>query len=112
MSDKKIDGVIDELLREDQEVLKQKRARLRGFASALDEVRGAVAAAQESAMALLDAGDLSRSDLAKVFALTRAEKSLVVPGRSAATESLASTSGGGDDAAPEKGQQAEDQIDS
>lgn len=86
MAAKSEPDLIDELLRQDEEELRQKKKRLREFATALDGLRDATTAAQKAASVLLDAGDLSRAELGKVFGLSRGERAIMVPaqGRSAA----------------------------
>jgi len=71
--------VIDELLRQDEEELKAKKKRLRDFQSAVTTLRAATSEAEKAAAEILQAGDLSRSDLGRVFNLTRAERAIAVP---------------------------------
>ncbi|QUY63967.1 hypothetical protein [Gulosibacter molinativorax] len=70
---------IDDLLKEDEARLKAKRKRLSAFGKALDEVRSASARASKTAAELLDAGDLTRADLAKVFDLSKGERATLIP---------------------------------
>lgn len=70
--------VIEELLAAEAERMKLKRERLRRFNAALNEARRSWGAAHEAAAELLAAGDITRADLAKHFALTRAEKAEVL----------------------------------
>lgn len=70
---------IDDLLKEDEARLKAKRKRLSAFGKALEEVRSASTRASETAAELLDAGDLSRADLAKVFDLGKGERATLIP---------------------------------
>jgi hypothetical protein len=77
------DHDIDELLRQDEAELKAKRRRLKSFATAVDEARRAQAAAARIADELIEAGDLSRADLGRVFKLTRTERAALVPARRA-----------------------------
>lgn len=75
------DQDIDELLKQDEAELKAKRRRLKAFASAIDEARRASDSAAKLAEELVDAGDLSRADLARVFKLSKAERSTLTPSR-------------------------------
>jgi len=73
------DRNIDDLLKEDEARLKAKRKRLSAFGKALEEVRTAGAKASETAAELLDAGDLNRADLARVFDLSKGERATLIP---------------------------------
>lgn len=73
------DRNIDDLLKEDEARLKAKRKRLSTFGKALEEVRTAGAKASETAAELLDAGDLNRADLARVFDLSKGERTTLIP---------------------------------
>jgi len=75
------DHEIDELLRQDEAELKAKRRRLKSFATAVDEARRAQAAAAMIADELIEASDLSRAELGRVFKLTRTERAALVPAR-------------------------------
>ena len=75
------DQDIDELLRQDEAELKAKRKRLKSFATAIDEVRRANEAAAKVADELIEAGDLSRADLGRVFKLSKSERAALVPAR-------------------------------
>ncbi len=63
--------LIEELLRKDEEELRAKKKRLRDFSVALDALRGATDTAREAAVAALEAGDLTRGELASAFSLSR-----------------------------------------
>jgi hypothetical protein len=60
---------IDELLKQDEAALREKKKRLKALQSALEESRAATSKAQAAAAASLDSGDLTRADLVRVFAL-------------------------------------------
>ena len=62
---------IDDLLKEDEARLKAKRKRLSTFGKALEDARAASVKAADTAAEILDAGDLTRADIAKVFALSK-----------------------------------------
>ncbi|MFK4761712.1 hypothetical protein ACI3KS_12315 [Microbacterium sp. ZW T5_45] len=66
---------------QDEAELKAKRRRLKAFASAIDEARRASNSAAKLAEELVNAGDLSRADLARVFKLSKAERSALTPAR-------------------------------
>lgn len=83
------DQDIDELLKQDEAELKAKRRRLKAFASAIDEARRASDLAARLAEELVDAGDLSRADLARVFKLSKAERSALTPARRTSDASAA-----------------------
>ena len=70
---------IGELLKEDEEALKAKRKRLRSFTTALTEVRTANDKAERAAQELLESGDLTRPELARVFQLSKGERSTLIP---------------------------------
>lgn len=70
---------IDDLLKEDEARLKAKRKRLADFGKKLEDARSAQEKVTEAAAEILDAGDLSRAELAKVFELTKGERSTLVP---------------------------------
>ncbi len=89
-----IDQDIEELLRQDEALLKAKRRRLKAFGGAIDELRQSTSTAAQLAAEMVAAGDLSRVDLGRVFKLTRAEKSALLGGRN---ESAAPTSEDGPD---------------
>lgn len=72
---------IDELLRQDEALLKAKRKRLKAFGAAIDELRRATDAASKVADELIDAGDLSRADLGRVFKLSKSERAALAPAR-------------------------------
>lgn len=76
---------IDELLRQDEAELKAKRKRLKTFASAVDDMRANQLSAAALAEELITSGDLTRAELGKVFKLSRAEKSVLLPARRAST---------------------------
>ncbi len=71
---------IDELLRADEDRLKQRRTRLRALSRAIDVAREAIASAQDISREVTQAGDLTRARLAETFALTRAERAVILPG--------------------------------
>ncbi|UAJ81718.1 hypothetical protein IT072_20890 (plasmid) [Leifsonia sp. ZF2019] len=71
------DHVIDELLRQDEAELRAKRKRLKAFATALEDARRANDAVHQAAAELMDAGDMSRADLVRVFELTATERGLL-----------------------------------
>lgn len=75
------DQEIEDLLREDEAELRAKRKRLKAFSTSVEEARKAQKTASILAVELVDAGDLTRSDIARVFKLTRAEKAVLVPAR-------------------------------
>ncbi|KTR92597.1 hypothetical protein NS220_14245 [Microbacterium testaceum] len=89
-----IDQDIEELLRQDEALLKAKRRRLKAFGGAIDELRQSTSTAAQLAAEMVAAGDLSRVDLGRVFKLTRAEKSALLGGRN---ESAAPTQEDGSD---------------
>lgn len=70
---------IDDLLKEDEARLKAKRKRLSTFGKALEDARAASVKAADTAAEILDAGDLTRADIAKVFALSKGERSTLIP---------------------------------
>ncbi|ROT86229.1 hypothetical protein [Bifidobacterium mongoliense] len=76
-------SVIDDLLKQDEAELREKKKRLRAFQGALDEARRAHAALSAAGAALLEAGDVSRAEASKVFKLTRPERAAAFPARSA-----------------------------
>ena len=82
---------IDDLLNEDEARLKAKRKRLSTFGKALEDARAASVKAADTAAEILDAGDLTRADIAKVFALSKGERSTLIPAaqRRAASASAA-----------------------
>lgn len=70
---------IDELLKQDEAELRAKKKRLKSFATALDELRAAAKKAADAAGEVVDSGDLTRGDFAKVFALTKGERASLFP---------------------------------
>ena len=70
---------IDELLKQDEAELRAKKKRLKTFATALDELRAAAKKAADAAGEVIDSGDLTRGDFAKVFALTKGERASLFP---------------------------------
>jgi hypothetical protein len=70
---------IDALLRQDEAELRAKRKRLKEFAAALKEVRTAHEAASKLAAELLDAGDVTRAELGRVFDLSKPERAALIP---------------------------------
>lgn len=70
---------IDELLKQDEAELRAKKKRLKAFATALDELRAAAKKAADAAGEVIDSGDLTRGDFAKVFALTKGERASLFP---------------------------------
>lgn len=70
---------IDELLRRDEEALKEKRKRLKSLGSAIEETRNANEKARVLISESLEAGGLTRADIAQLFNLTRAERSALFP---------------------------------
>lgn len=76
---------IDELLRQDEAELKAKRKRLKTFAAAVDDMRSTQQSAAALAEELITSGDLTRTELGKVFKLTRAEKTVLLPARRTST---------------------------
>ena len=70
---------IDELLKQDEAELRAKKKRLKSFATALDELRAAAKKAADAAGEVIDSGDLTRGDFAKVFALTKGERASLFP---------------------------------
>lgn len=70
---------IDELLKRDEAVLRAKKKRLKSFATSLDELRAAAKKAADTAGEVIDSGDLTRGDFAKVFALTKGERAILFP---------------------------------
>ena len=81
--------LIEELLRKDEEELRAKKKRLRDFSVALDALRGATETAREAAAAALEAGDLTRGELASAFSLSRGERAVVLPTQSRSAASSA-----------------------
>lgn len=77
------ESAIDVLLREDEAALKAKRKRLKAFETALEDARRAITLTSTSAAALTNAGDLSRAEIARVFELSKAEQSALLPPRQA-----------------------------
>lgn len=73
------DSTIEDLLKQDEEALKAKRKRLNTFAKALAEVRTATENAAAAAQQILDGGDLTRTEVARVFELSKSERSALVP---------------------------------
>lgn len=76
---------IDELLRQDEAELKAKRKRLKAFATSVDDMRASQLSAATIAEDLISSGDLTRTELGKVFKLSRAEKSVLLPARRSST---------------------------
>ena len=76
---------IDERLRQDEAELKAKRKRLKSFATAVDDMRTSQESAAVLAEELISSGDLTRNDLGKVFKLSRAEKTVLLPVRRGST---------------------------
>lgn len=70
---------IDALLRQDEAELREKRKRLKAFAGALADVRSAHEKASKLAGELLDSGDVTRTDLGRVFDLSKGERTVLVP---------------------------------
>ena len=70
---------IDELLKQDEAALREKKKRLKALQSALEESRAATSKAQAAAAASLDSGDLTRADLVRVFALSKGERADLLP---------------------------------
>lgn len=70
---------IDELLKQDEAELRAKKKRLKTFATALDELRTAAKKAADAAGDVVDSGDLTRAEFAKVFALTKGERASLFP---------------------------------
>lgn len=70
---------IDELLKQDEAALREKKKRLKALQSALEESRAASSKAQVAAAASLDSGDLTRADLVRVFALSKGERADLLP---------------------------------
>lgn len=73
------DMSIDDLLKEDENRLKEKRKRLNSFSKTLEESRREIEKARTAALEIIEAGDLTRSDLTKVFALDKNERALLIP---------------------------------
>lgn len=76
---------IDELLRQDEADLKAKRKRLKAFATSVDDMRASQLSAATIAEDLISSGDLTRTELGRVFKLSRAEKSVLLPARRSLT---------------------------
>lgn len=74
-------GLIDKLLRQDEAELRAKKKRLRAFQTALDELRRASEAAGKAGAALIAAGDVTRSEASKAFALSTTERAIALPNR-------------------------------
>lgn len=74
-----VDASIDALLKQDEDELRAKRKRLKAFATTLDELRASSAKAAAAAAQTLENGDLSRSELAAVFSLTKGERASLFP---------------------------------
>lgn len=70
---------IDQLLKQDEAELRAKKKRLKTFANALDELRSATKKTAESAQEIVDQGDLTRAEFAKVFALSKSERASLFP---------------------------------
>jgi transposase-like protein len=64
-------------IRQDEAELRAKRKRLKAFATALEDARRANDVVHLAAAELIDAGDMSRADLVRVFELTTSERGLV-----------------------------------
>ncbi|MEO7016629.1 MAG: hypothetical protein ABI130_14505 [Leifsonia sp.] len=73
--------VIDELLRQDEAELREKKKRLKNFATTLDELRRSSAAAAKAATELITSGDLTRIDAARAFQLNKTERAALFPAR-------------------------------
>lgn len=84
---------IDELLKQDEAALREKKKRLKAFSAALDEARAASVKAAQAAATALNSGDLTRGDLARVFGLSKGERALLFPSSTRASAKA------GDDAA-------------
>lgn len=70
---------IDELLKQDEAELRAKKKRLKSFATSLDELRAATKKAADAAAEVVNSGDLTRGDFAKVFTLTKGERASLFP---------------------------------
>lgn len=70
---------IDRLLEDDERELKEKRRRLKAFNTRLAAAREANETLASSAVELLQAGDVSRTDLVHLFSLTTAERAMIFP---------------------------------
>ncbi len=68
----------DELLEQDEAAPRAKKRR-NAFATSLDELRTATKKAADAAAEVVDGGDLTRADFAKVFALTKGERASLFP---------------------------------
>lgn len=70
---------IDELLKQDEAELREKKKRLKGFASTLTEWRTVSDRAAQTAAELVERGDLSKADVARVFNLSKGERATLFP---------------------------------
>lgn len=101
---------IDALLEEETRRIKEKRARLKHFETVVKELRALSERAQEQAENLLKEGDLTRSEIGQVYGLSRAERALLVPARSASKRGAPHELGQGEDATAHEGEQFHDQA--
>ncbi|MBW3069627.1 hypothetical protein GZ998_08950 [Actinomyces sp. 594] len=81
MATKKNPDLIDAMLREDEEELRAKKKRLHAFRTALNDARRASTQLAAAGKALLDAGDVTRAEAAKLFGLTKQERAVALPTR-------------------------------
>ena len=110
MATKNETAFIDELLRQDEAELRAKKKRLRTFAQALEELRRAAGEVAAAGLALLDSGDVSKSQAASVFDLSRFERSIAFarPSKSGVTEGIDQASNSNDDPANDANDQDAD----
>ena len=70
---------IDELLKQDEAALREKKKRLKALQNALDESRTATKKTQTAAAATLHNGDLTRAELTRFFDLSKSERADLLP---------------------------------
>lgn len=70
---------IDELLKQDEAELREKKKRLKSFASTLTDWRSVSERAAQTAAELVERGDLSKADVARVFNLSKGERATLFP---------------------------------
>ena len=100
---------IDALLRQDEEELRAKKKRLRAFQGTLNEFRRAGTALADAASAMIEAGDVTRTEAARIFDLSKNERAVALPARPRSQPCVADTINDPTPTANEEPQKAQEQ---
>lgn len=100
---------IDALLRQDEEELRAKKKRLRAFQGTLNEFRRAGTALADAASAMIEAGDVTRTEAARIFDLSKNERAVALPARPRSQPGVADTINDPTPTANEEPQKAQEQ---